>query len=293
MSTATDGRVVVSERTAHCVAEGGAGLNSEFALKIRKSDAPKFLQVRVRAKDGLLGVGMNKDSLALWPFDKIEDKLASPTQGRRCVLVSTGALNPVTLAHVAMFETAKAGLEAEFGFEVVGGFLSPSHDLYLQWKEPPWGSISVEKRLEMCVAATQEHDFLAVGQWESSVAGYWPDFDEVTRALVDAIKLRFSRDAPEVLYLCGGDHFPNIRGQDLPGVCVVARAGQGGKTNEARNIYAIASDPDDRYREMSSTRVRKALADDDGKTLRSSLHPDVLTLLSAERHVSRRQASQR
>jgi hypothetical protein len=74
---------------------------------------------------------------------------------------------------------------------------------------------------------------------------------------------------------------------------VVERDGQPGVTDEARNIYAIASDPDDRYREMSSTRVRKALSDDDGKTLRSSLHPDVLTLLSAERHVSRRQASQR
>jgi nicotinic acid mononucleotide adenylyltransferase len=237
---------------------------------------------------------MHKDSLALWPFDKIEDNLVSPPRGRRCVLVSTGALNPVTLAHVAMFETAKAGLEAEFGFEVVGGFLSPSHDRYLEWKNPLGQSFSAEQRLEMCVAATQKHKLLSVGRWESSVVGYWPDFDEVTRALIDALKHRFSGDAPEVLYLCGGDHFPNIRGRDLPGVCVVARADQAGMTNEARNIYALASRPDDRYREMSSTRVRKALSDDDVKTLRSSLHPDVLTLLSsAERHVSRRQASQR
>jgi nicotinamide mononucleotide adenylyltransferase len=237
---------------------------------------------------------MHKDAVAVWPFDKIEDKLASPPRGRRCVLVSTGALNPVTLAHVAMFETAKAGLEAEFGFEVVGGFLSPSHDRYLEWKNPLWGSSSAEKRLEMCVAATQNHEFLSVGRWESSVVGYWPDFDAVTRALMDALKHRFSGDAPEVLYLCGGDHFPNTQGRDLPGVCVVERDGQPGVTDEARNIYAIASDPDDRYREMSSTRVRKALSDDDVKTLRSSLHPDVLTLLSGVgRHVSRRQASQR
>jgi hypothetical protein len=146
----------------------------------------------------------------------------------------------------------------------------------------------------MCVAATQKHEFLSVGRWESSVVGDWRDFDGVTRELVDALKRRFSGDAPEVLYLCGGDHFPNTGGRDLPGVCVVARADQAGMTDEARNIYAVASDPDDRYREMSSTRVRKALSDDDVKTLRSSLHPDVLKLLSgAGRHVPRRQASQR
>jgi nicotinamide mononucleotide adenylyltransferase len=231
---------------------------------------------------------MHKDSVALWPFDKIEYKLASPPRGRRCVLVSTGALNPVTLAHVAMFETAKAGLEAEFGFEVVGGFLSPSHDLYLDWKNPLSRSSSAEKRLEMCVAATQNHEFLSVGRWESSVVGDWPDFDAVTWELVDALKRRFSGDAPEVLYLCGGDHFPNTWRRNLPGVCVVARAGQAGVTDEASNIYAIASGPDDRYSEMSSTRARKALLDDDVETLCSHLHPDVLALLrGAWRHASR------
>jgi hypothetical protein len=222
---------------------------------------------------------MYKDSLALWPFDKIEDQLALPARGRRCVLISTGALNPVTLAHVAMFEMAKAGLEAEFGFEVVGGFLSPSHDRYLEWKNPLWRSFSAEQRLEMCVAATQKHQLLSVGRWESSVFGYWPDFDAVTRALMAALKHRFSGDAPEVLYLCGGDHFPNTAGRDLPGVCVVERDGQTGMTDEARNIYAITSDPDDPYREMSATRVRKALSDDDVETLGASLHSDVLALL--------------
>jgi hypothetical protein len=195
---------------------------------------------------------------------------------------------------VAMFDTAKAGLEAEFGFEVVGGFLSPSHDRYLEWKNPPWGSSPAEKRLEMCVAATDKHEILSVGRWESSVAGAWPDFDAVTRALVDALKHQFSGGAPEVLYLCGGDHFSNTRGRDLPGVCVVGRGGQTGVTDEGRNIYAIASDPDGRYDDMSSTGVRKALWDDDVETLRSNLHPDVLALLrGAGRHASRRQTAQR
>jgi nicotinamide mononucleotide adenylyltransferase len=46
------------------------------------------------------------------------------------VLLTTGALNPVHRGHVAMFDKARVSLEAAFGLEVVGGFLSPSHDLY-------------------------------------------------------------------------------------------------------------------------------------------------------------------
>ena len=50
------------------------------------------------------------------------------------MLLSTGALNPVHLGHVAMFDRARDALESQHGFEVVGGFLSPSHDTYLSGK---------------------------------------------------------------------------------------------------------------------------------------------------------------
>ena len=69
-----------------------------------------------------------------WPVDKIAGNLARAPRGRRCVLLTTGALNPIHRGHVAMFDRARDALEAEYGLDVVGGFLSPSHDTYLSGK---------------------------------------------------------------------------------------------------------------------------------------------------------------
>jgi hypothetical protein len=142
-----------------------------------------------------------------WPFQKIERTLSLPPRARRCVLLTTGALNPVHLGHVAMFDKAKICFEAEFGLEVVGGFLSPSHDRDLLGKYGDSAKFfSAEKRIEMCIAATRGHPILSVGTWESSVRDRWPDFPEVTQALGSALKASFAGDAPLVLYLCGEDH---------------------------------------------------------------------------------------
>lgn len=218
-----------------------------------------------------------------WPFEKIEKNLASPARAPRCVLLTTGALNPVHRGHVAMFDKTRGSLEAEFGLEVVGGFLSPSHDQYLLGKYHDRSKFfPAAKRLAMCAAATSDHPFLAVGAWESSVPGRWPDFPEVTRALVEALNERFPGAALRVLYVCGEDHFRIARGCNLPGICVVSRAGRSGASDPGRNIFAVSSAEDDPFRQMSATRVREALANNDLATLRADLHPDVLALLLAQ-----------
>jgi hypothetical protein len=62
-----------------------------------------------------------------WPLDKI----SSTVDGRpRIVLLSTGALNPVHLGHVSAMERAREYLNYA-GYNVVGGFMSPTHDDYV------------------------------------------------------------------------------------------------------------------------------------------------------------------
>jgi hypothetical protein len=221
---------------------------------------------------------MSGNSAPFWPFGKIKRNLTPNPRGRRCVLLSTGALNPVHLGHVAMFDKAKEALESRFGFEVVGAFLSPSHDLYLDGKMREGPSFSARQRLDMCAAATSDHPFLAVGAWESSAVGRWPDFPEVKAELEQALKHAFAEDAPEVVYFCGADHFPYAEGVVRP-VCAVERSGLVVHADEARDIYVVENDRDDPYDAMSSTRVRRALSSRDYATLRSHLHPDVLALL--------------
>ena len=218
-----------------------------------------------------------------WPVDKIAGNLASVPRGRRCVLLSTGALNPVHLGHVAMFDRARDALESEHGFEVVGGFLSPSHDAYLSGKYGDAMFLPAIQRVAMCAAATRDHPFLAVGSWESSVSGYWPDFPEVTATLDGVLTQRFPGADLRVIYLCGQDHFRYAVAGRLPGVAVVSRSGHSERTDAARHIYAVQTAPDDPFGQMSSTRIREALSNDDQATLRSCLHPDVLAMLRHRR----------
>ncbi len=215
-----------------------------------------------------------------WPVDKIASNLARAPQGRRCVLLTTGALNPVHLGHVAMFDRARDTLESEYGFAVVGGFLSPSHDAYLSGKYgDPRKFFSAAKRLAMCAAATQAHPILAVAAWESSAPGHWPDFPEVTAMLERVLDERFPGEGIDVIYLCGQDHFRHAARAGLPGVAVTSRAGRSETTDAARNIFAVPTGSDDPLSHLSSTRVREALARNDIPTLQSWLHPDVLAML--------------
>ena len=202
------------------------------------------------------------------------------------MLLSTGALNPVHLGHVAMFDRARDALESQHGFEVVGGFLSASHDTYLSNKYglpgkygDPTTFFPAVQRLAMCAAATKDHPFLAVASWESSTSGRWPDFPEVTATLEGVLQERFPDEDLHVIYLCGQDHFRYAARAGLPGVAVVSRAGHSERSDAARKVYAVRTESDDPFGQMSSTRVREALATDDQATLRSCLHPDVLALL--------------
>lgn len=214
-----------------------------------------------------------------WPVDKIARNLAGTPRGRRCVLLTTGALNPVHLGHVAMFDRARDCLESEHGFDVVGGFLSPSHDAYLSGKYGDSVFFPASQRLAMCVAATKGHPLLAVTSWESSASGRWPDFPEVTAELAHVLAERFPDEDIGVIYLCGQDHFGYAVTSRLPGVAVVSRAGKSEQTDAARNIYAVRADAEDPVSQLSATRVREALANEDMQTLKAWVHPDVAALL--------------
>ena len=224
-----------------------------------------------------------------WPVDKIAGNLARAPRGRRCVLLTTGALNPIHRGHVAMFDRARDVLEAEYGLDVVGGFLSPSHDTYLSGKYLSGKRLSgkhrdetffpAAQRLALCAAATEDHPFLAVASWESSVSGQWPDFPEVTATLEHVLHERFPGEGIGVIYLCGQDHFRYAARAGLPGVAVVTRAGRAERSDAARTIYAVPTAADDPCGQMSSTQVWEALRNDDLQTLRSCLHPAVLAML--------------
>ena len=149
----------------------------------------------------------NEDSN--WPDAKFRRRLAEATgpsqagqagqaggsggeRKRYCVVLSTGAMNPLHRGHVHMLEAAKACLESQppvtdsttgtaDTWKVLAGWISPSHQLYVGPKCQKLGTICLpaEDRVALVQAACRESEWLSVGRWETSQTGYWPDFPEV------------------------------------------------------------------------------------------------------------------
>lgn len=128
-----------------------------------------------------------------WPLGKIQSNCAKyfqrregsvlPDSARRpVVLITTGAMNPVHLAHIDSMRCAKRTLEA-LGFLVVGGFLSPTHDGYVQSKCSGTKSVWIHGKRRaslLCdaIAELKNEDFLEASGWEINQKVF-VDFPEV------------------------------------------------------------------------------------------------------------------
>merc|ERR1719401_1470795 len=93
-------------------------------------------------------------------------------------------MNPVHRGHVQLLHQARARLE-EQGFIVIGMWLSPSHDGYVQPKAKALQTVGLTSafRLEVARCAVSEDQLVSIGAWEAQQPGKWPDFPEVTSAL--------------------------------------------------------------------------------------------------------------
>jgi nicotinic acid mononucleotide adenylyltransferase len=97
------------------------------------------------------------------PIEKISSQLESlhETEPRRWgVLVMSGSFGPVHTQHIRAMEAVRIALQ-HAGWIIVGGFLAPSHDQYVQSKGTT-GAFSFRRRTELCRLATQQSDWLDV-----------------------------------------------------------------------------------------------------------------------------------
>ena len=86
-------------------------------------------------------------------------------ENKKLVLVGTGSFSPIHLGHLKMFDFAKDWLEKR-GYEVVGGFISPKHDNYLQGKLGD-EFIPLQHRAEMIKRALVTHPWIQLDTWEA------------------------------------------------------------------------------------------------------------------------------
>lgn len=116
-----------------------------------------------------------------------------------------------------MMEQCKTYLETAVGYDVIGGFISPSSDLYVQPKMKhlsPKGQpleatfASAAHRIRLVEKAVQSSPWLSCATWEAKQP-HFRDFDEVQYALDEFLRQNeiFTSTVDKVFYVCGSDHF--------------------------------------------------------------------------------------
>lgn len=106
------------------------------------------------------------------PVRKIQAalKIQPPTPREKlAVLVTTGGFAPLHQGHLDILDYTKASLEAN-GWRVVGGYLGPSHDHYVQTKDTTNRPQCATARVMACQQAIAHHPLWMVDPWESLVA---------------------------------------------------------------------------------------------------------------------------
>lgn len=204
------------------------------------------------------------------------------------VLVSCGSFNPPTYMHLRMLELARQEMRAR-GFDVWGAYLSPVNDAYWKRSLAPGAH-----RLQMCLAAAADSEFIMVDPWEVEQRQY-------TRTLhvLKHVKERLERESSQplrvrVMLVCGSDILeamkdPEIWKPDLleellrdHGVVCIGRNGGGIAASAAveqtdsllhkyRDNVVVIQDPISN--DVSSTAVRHEVGQ--GRSIRYLVPPGV------------------
>lgn len=135
----------------------------------------------------------------------IENLKTAPADGKLAVLITTGAMCPIHPGHIEMMEQARQQLEQR-GFTVLGGYLSPSHDEYLQLKCGD-DALPAFHRLYLCEQAVKQSDWLMVDPWESLHTSLAVNFTVVLERLASYLSRHVRCLRPiHVVYAFGSDN---------------------------------------------------------------------------------------
>jgi nicotinamide mononucleotide adenylyltransferase len=203
------------------------------------------------------------------------DKLQAATPGGKlplAILVACGSYSPVTFLHLAVLETARNYLQYQTNqFEIVGGYMSPVHDLYGKASLIP-----AHHRLAMVERCTQSSDWINASSWEIEQKG-WTRTALVLAQYQQFIDAADLYDRPvRVMFLCGTDILesflvPNLWSDDdiqtilrMGLACLQRQGSDGHAIIEKTPLLSAAKDhiviiPQRIENTISSTEVRRNL----------------------------------
>ncbi|CAF1215965.1 unnamed protein product [Rotaria sordida] len=198
---------------------------------------------------------------------------------QNCVLITTGSFNPIHPSHLQNLLRVKQYLEDEHqpSWNVLAGYLSPTHDSYVRSKLGDSAWIPAEDRCQLCEGAI-EHDKLSSWITVSRGECEWPsgfvDFGPVTENLCDFLndtlvhQDKFLKHPLRVVYVCGLDHFnkcsylERMAKQKNMACAVVFRSGYNEQhihqsIRSTDVIYVKLEKERDKIVDISSTQIRQ------------------------------------
>lgn len=139
-------------------------------------------------------------NLLTTPVSKIIENIKEAE--KPVVLLTTGGFDPIHDGHLYMMDFAKKVLE-EKGYNVVGGYLSPSHESYVSTK--PYYKINAFERLDLCQECVKDSEWLMIDPWESIYVKTYINFTDIIQRLELYLKQHINSNI-QVAYVFGGDN---------------------------------------------------------------------------------------
>ncbi|UJR20567.1 hypothetical protein I4U23_023693 [Adineta vaga] len=137
-----------------------------------------------------------------------------------CVLLTTGSLNPVHPLHLQNRLHVKQYLENEHQppWNVIAGYVSPTHDKYVRSKLGDLHWIPAKDRCQLCkqvieFETSEISSWVDVSRGESEWKEGFVDFDPVTKSFRDFLNItlvdqeKLLKYPLHVVYVCGLDHY--------------------------------------------------------------------------------------
>ncbi len=249
-----------------------------FAWKVLRDPYYRYLAETMSSFEELYDAGFFVDEInpedtkllqfqmheARTPINQIAKNLKKLTSiTKPVVLLCTGAFSPLHNGHIGMMYKAKETLE-EQGYQVIGGYFSPSHDAYVSTKYNSSASLLAAHRVYLAQLINSESDWLLVDPWESRYLPTDINFTDVIFRLETYLKTYLPTPVPiEIAYVYGGDNagFSGTFSQKGIGVCVGRRNSSPDIFNAIKKKHPQATifwtAADDLVSEITSTKVRK------------------------------------
>jgi nicotinic acid mononucleotide adenylyltransferase len=139
------------------------------------------------------------------PLHKIiknHSKGLNPT-GKSAVLVTMGGFCPIHNGHIDMMNHAKRAVQSA-GWDVIGGYISPSHDKYVLTKFVGV-PMRIDHRIALCERAVESSDWLMVDPWEGRYNNVAINYTEVVHRLNCYLHKHLTFDV-DVFCVFGGDN---------------------------------------------------------------------------------------